>query len=69
MSYEDDKIAKQPELPVKFNIIPKTVLKPFTKNFIGYDEGLVRSEPNGFVMSPWYSQKRLRSTTFCSSKR
>ena len=64
MSYEE-KIKKQPELTVKFNLMPKTILKPFKDHFIGYEEGLVRSDPNDFVMFPEYgrhAQELLRFT-------
>jgi hypothetical protein len=55
MSYEE-KIKKQPELTVKFNLIPKTLLKPFTNYFTGYEEGLVRSDPKEFVLFPEYGR-------------
>lgn len=40
----------------EFHEIPKTQEESFKQLFTGYDEGLVRSEPGGFVMSPTYAR-------------
>lgn len=40
----------------EFHEIPKTQEESFKQLFTGYDEGLVRSEPGGFVMSPTYGR-------------
>lgn len=40
----------------QFESIPKTQSDSFKELFTGYDEGLVRSEPNGFVMTPAYGR-------------
>lgn len=44
------------EWNVEFKPIPKTQEESFKKLFTGYDEGLVRSEPGGFVMAPPYGR-------------
>ena len=51
--FSDQKLA-QPQLKTKFNIIPKTRLKRYTQDFPGYN-GLVRSVPGNFVMTPLYA--------------
>nr|CAH0106923.1 unnamed protein product [Daphnia galeata] len=40
----------------EFHDIPTTQLEPFKQLFTGYDEGLVRMEPGGFVMPPSYAR-------------
>ena len=57
--YRDGDV-KPPQLKVKFNAIPKTKLKSFTKSFPSYDEGLVKSEPGGFVIPPYYCENAER---------
>ena len=54
MSRFNDEKFKQLQLKVKFNAIPKTRLKKFNQHFNGYKNGLVRSEPGKFVMTPLY---------------
>lgn len=57
MSYSaKELIHQQPELKIKFNIIPKTLTKPFSDIFGGYMEGLVKSEPGGTVMPTNYGK-------------
>ena len=51
---------KPPQLKVKFNAIPKTKLKSFTKLFPSYQDGLVKSEPGGFVIPPYYCENAER---------
>ncbi|KAI9563009.1 hypothetical protein GHT06_010465 [Daphnia sinensis] len=41
---------------VQFHEIPKTLSESFKELFTGYDEGLVRSEPGGFVATPTYAR-------------
>jgi hypothetical protein len=53
IKYNDEEL-KQPPFKVKFDVIPKTKLQSFKKIFTGYEEGLMRSEPGGFVMVPHY---------------
>lgn len=43
-------------LKVKFTPIPSTHSESFKKSFTGYKDGLVRSDPGGFVMTPLYRQ-------------
>lgn len=47
MSESEKAKTEQPDLKVKFSIIPKTLLNPFSINqhFEGYDAELVRGEP------------------------
>ena len=52
----EDEELKQPQFKVKFNFIPNTRLESFKKVFTGYEEGLMRSEPGGFVMVPHYCE-------------
>lgn len=40
----------------EFKHIPKTQLESFKELFTGYEDGLVRSEPGGFVMTPAYGR-------------
>ena len=40
----------------EFHDLPATQLEPFKQLFTGYDEGLVRMEPGGFVMPPSYAR-------------
>jgi hypothetical protein len=54
MSRFGDEKLKQPQLKVKFNVIPKTKSKEFQQLFNGPKNGLVRSEPGNFVMTPLY---------------
>ena len=54
MSRFDDEKFRQPQLKVKFNVIPKTRLKSFTRQYTGYTTGLVESEPGKFIMTPSY---------------
>ena len=54
MSRFDDEKFKQPQLKVKFDVIPKTKSKEFQQLFNGTKNGLVRSEPGNFVMTPLY---------------
>lgn len=56
MSRFDDEKFKQLQLKVKFNVIPKTRLKTFSKLFTGYTLGLTKSEPGNFVMTPMYAE-------------
>ena len=67
MSHEE-KAANQHELPVKFNLIPNTRLKPFIDHFMGFDEGLLRSEPKDFVMSPEYGRHAQELMNFIPRK-
>ena len=54
-TYRDEDI-KPAEFKVKFHPIPKTNLKSFKQLFPAYEEGLMRSEPGGFVMLPHYCE-------------
>lgn len=56
MSPIDDEKFKQPQLKEKFNVIPKTRLKKFTKHFTGYEGGLVRGERHKLVMTSIYGE-------------
>ena len=44
------------EFGIKFSVIPETNEDAFKKIFTGYEEGLMRSEPGGFVMPPNYCE-------------
>ena len=44
------------EFNIKFSAIPETNEDVFKKIFTGYEEGLMRSEPGGFVMPPCYCE-------------
>ncbi len=46
----------KPKLNIKFNIIPKTLEKPWLELFPSYTEGLVRGEPGGYVMTAPYAE-------------
>ena len=61
---EDECSQQLPELQMQFNIIPKTVAKPFSDLFAGYMEGLVKSEPGGTVMPTAYSRDRNAEIVF-----
>jgi len=56
VNYDDEKSFKVPEFNVKFHSIPKTHLKSFKRVFPGptYKDGLVKSDPGGFVMNTRY---------------
>lgn len=54
MSYNGERYVL-PKWNYKFNLIPKSRLKPFTQRF-NYDEGLVRGEPGGFVLTAQYAR-------------
>lgn len=41
---------------ISFTAMPQTQTETFKKLFPGYHEGLVRSDPGGFVMSPLYAK-------------
>lgn len=41
---------------ISFAAMPQTQTETFKKLFPGYHEGLVRSDPGGFVMSPLYAK-------------
>ena len=51
---QNNKKAGRPELKldIKFTSIPKTRSESFAKVFTAYDDGLERSEPGGFVVTP-----------------
>ncbi len=49
-----------PQLNVNFQPIPKTQLESFKKVFTAYKDGLVRSDPGGFVMVPRYGANAER---------
>ncbi len=57
VNYDDEKSFKVPELDVKFFSIPKTQLKSFQRAFPGstYKDGLVKSDPGGFVITTRYA--------------
>ena len=46
----------KPKLNIKFNIIPKTLEKPWLELFPSYTEGLVRGEPGGYIMTAPYAE-------------
>ncbi len=48
--------AERKRLNVKFNSMTETLEKPFLKDFPFYEEGLVRGEPGGFVLTPHYGE-------------
>jgi estrone sulfotransferase len=54
----EKRIATMSEESWKFeyHTIPKTLTESFKELFTGYDEGLVRMEPGGFVTSPTYAK-------------
>ena len=58
VNYDDEKSFKVPELDVKFVPIPKTQLKSFQRIFPGptYKDGLVKSDPGGFVITTRYAE-------------
>lgn len=41
---------------IKFNLIPNTLNEPFTRDFLGYKEGLVRAEPGEVTLTPDYAR-------------
>lgn len=49
---EQDEV--EPGFNVKFHAIAETTEEKFLKIFTGTEEGLMRSEPGGFVMPPFY---------------
>lgn len=53
-SYFGDETFEQPQLEVKFNVIPKTLSKSFTRHYGRYKAGLVQGDPGGFIMTPLY---------------
>lgn len=56
MSPGNDERATSVTTKVKFEVIPKTLLSPFKEHFPGYTEGLVRGQPDGFVLTPAYAR-------------
>lgn len=44
----------QSQFNVKFVTIPESTEEKFKKLFAPYEEGLMRSEPGGFVQVPYY---------------
>lgn len=57
MSVQEGKKIEQDKLNPKFefNVIPETTVSPFLELF-DYSEGLVRSEPGGFVGPPEFGR-------------
>lgn len=71
MSHEEE-IAKEHELPFKFNLLPHTTLRPYTDRFMGFDTGLLGSDLKDFVLSPEYGRhaqdpSRFKPGTFPQS--
>ncbi len=64
MHYDDENSFKVPELKVKFLFIPRTQLKPFQRDFPGatYKDGLVKSDPGGFVINARYGANAIKSS-------
>lgn len=59
MTSTDDAAAKEkllPEFKIRFSLIPHTLAEPFTKDFSGYCEGLVRADPGGITLRPKYAR-------------
>ena len=46
----------QAKVNVKFVTIPESTKKYFKQLFVAYEEGLMRSEPGGFVQVPHYCE-------------
>ena len=63
MASNNDALSAKEKLPsefnIKFNLIPKTLTEPFTKDFPGYYEGLVRANPGGITLTPDYARDAL----------
>ena len=63
MASNNDALSAKEKLPsefnIKFNLIPKTLTEPFTKDFPGYYEGLVRADPGGITLTPDYARDAL----------
>jgi hypothetical protein len=47
---------KKKRLNVEFKSMPESLEEQFLKDFPSYDEGLVRGEPGGFVLTPQYGE-------------
>nr|CAH0100697.1 unnamed protein product [Daphnia galeata] len=48
--------AEKKRLNVEFKSMPESLEESFLKDFPSYDEGLVRGEPGGFVLTPHYGE-------------
>ena len=48
--------AEKKRLNVEFKSMPESFVESFLKDFPSYDEGLVRGEPGGFVLTPHYGE-------------
>ena len=46
----------QPEFDIKFVTIPESIEDSFKQLFVPYEEGLMRSEPGGFVQVPHFCE-------------
>ena len=48
---------KDKNLQVKFNLVPKTRLKPFSRYFPGFGPGgMVQSDPGGFLLPSVFNE-------------
>ena len=52
----DRDIMKCKLLGMEFNLIPETLDEPFTRDFTGIREGLVRSQPGGITLTPDFAR-------------
>ena len=48
--------AEKKRLNIEFKLMPECLEEQFLKDFPAYDEGLVRGEPGGFVLTPRYGE-------------
>lgn len=48
--------SQQSQFNVKFTTISESTREYFKKLFVPYEEGLMRSEPGGFVQVPYYCE-------------
>ena len=58
----------KPEPKMEFQLLPETKEAPFTDNFIGFDEGLAKCEPGGFVLTPEFCRHFHEFTGFKTRK-
>ena len=56
--------AERKRLNVEFNSMAETLEEPFLKDFPFYEEGLVRGEPGGFVLTKIYGENAQQLYNF-----
>ena len=57
-------VQQENELPVKFQLLAKSISSSFAQDFPSYTEGLVRGQPGGFILSPFYAQNAEKLWSF-----